>query len=154
MPSNGQDKVTSIIYLITLHIFSLLRMQTKVHIALSQLDILFETICRFLVIMIWIVTIVGYPTLPAIIPIHFSLLGEADGFGSKEHIWLYPSVITILHIGLTTINNYPHTFNLTDNSQTKNTELQLKKITKIIRTLKLAVITFLSGILFYTFIII
>jgi len=127
--------------------------QTKIHSAHNQLDSIIETLCWFLVLITWSVTIIRYPTLPAIIPIHFSPLGEADGFGSKAYIWLYPTVITILHAGLTIINNYPHTFNLTDNSHTQNTELQFKKITKIIRTLKLTVISLFTGTLLYTLLI-
>lgn len=34
-----------------------------------------------------------YPNLPEIIPTHFNIKGEADGFGSRETIFLLPSIM-------------------------------------------------------------
>lgn len=34
-----------------------------------------------------------YPSLPAQIPIHFNIKGEADGWGAKESIFLMPSIM-------------------------------------------------------------
>jgi uncharacterized membrane protein len=42
-----------------------------------------------------------YPTLPAKIPMHFNLNGEVDGWGSRESIYLLPSIM-----GLTSIFVY------------------------------------------------
>ena len=36
-----------------------------------------------------------YPSLPEIIPTHFNIKGEADGFGSKDSIYLGPSIMGI-----------------------------------------------------------
>ena len=36
-----------------------------------------------------------YPSLPEIIPIHFNIKGEADGFGGKDSIYLGPSIMGI-----------------------------------------------------------
>jgi len=36
-----------------------------------------------------------YPSLPKIIPTHFNIKGEADGFGSKDSIYLGPSIMGI-----------------------------------------------------------
>ena len=34
-----------------------------------------------------------YPSLPEIIPTHFNIKGEADGFGGKDSIYLGPSIM-------------------------------------------------------------
>ena len=36
-----------------------------------------------------------YPSLPKIIPTHFNIKGEADGFGGKDSIYLGPSIMGI-----------------------------------------------------------
>ena len=42
-----------------------------------------------------------YPSLPARIPIHFNIKGEADGWGSPESIFLSPAIM-----GLTSLFNF------------------------------------------------
>jgi uncharacterized membrane protein len=42
-----------------------------------------------------------YPSLPEIIPTHFNIKGEADGFGVKDSIYLGPSIM-----GLTSLFTY------------------------------------------------
>jgi uncharacterized membrane protein len=42
-----------------------------------------------------------YPSLPEIIPTHFNIKGEADGFGGKDSIYLGPSIM-----GLTSLFTY------------------------------------------------
>jgi uncharacterized membrane protein len=37
-----------------------------------------------------------YPSLPEIIPIHFNIKGEADGFGAKSSIYLLPSIMGVV----------------------------------------------------------
>jgi len=34
-----------------------------------------------------------YPTLPETIPIHFNIKGEADGWGSRDSLFLGPAII-------------------------------------------------------------
>ncbi len=36
-----------------------------------------------------------YPSLPAIIPTHFNLKGEADGFGGRDTIYLGPAIMAV-----------------------------------------------------------
>ena len=36
-----------------------------------------------------------YPSLPEIIPIHFNIKGEADGFGGKDSIYLGPIILGV-----------------------------------------------------------
>ena len=63
---------------------------TKKDIALDILGIL-------LLILFWIFIINSYPSLPEIILIHFNLHVEANGFGSKNYIFLTATIVTILY---------------------------------------------------------
>ena len=49
-----------------------------------------------LLIYNWIYCITNYSKLPQTIPIHFNFAGEADGFGDKIIILLFPSIATII----------------------------------------------------------
>ena len=39
-----------------------------------------------------------YPSLPEIIPTHFNIKGEADGFGGKDSIYLGPSIMGVVSL--------------------------------------------------------
>ena len=39
-----------------------------------------------------------YPTLPYKIPMHFNMNGEVDGWGSREGIYLLPSIMGFVSI--------------------------------------------------------
>ncbi|NNM19161.1 MAG: DUF1648 domain-containing protein, partial [Croceitalea sp.] len=44
-----------------------------------------------------------YFELPETIAIHFNLKGEADGYGSKNIIWILPILNIVLYYGMTVI---------------------------------------------------
>ena len=46
-----------------------------------------------LVILPFVYAFYLYPTLPAKIPMHFNMNGEVDGWGSRESIYLLPSIM-------------------------------------------------------------
>jgi uncharacterized membrane protein len=81
-----------------------------------------------------------YGTLPEIIPRHYNFAGEADGYGSKELLWLTPIFALVLYIGLTAINRIPHLFNYLTEITEENAYRQYRAATKLIRALKLVVI--------------
>lgn len=45
--------------------------------------------------------LLGYiwPQLPSIVPVHFGPTGKADGFGSKNEIWVSLSILTFIGFG-------------------------------------------------------
>ena len=98
----------------------------------------------------WAILLLFYPSLPSTIPIHFSLLGDADKFGDKSFIWLFPSITTLLHIGLSVLSKYPHTFNYAQDINDNNVKEQYKNVIRIIDIMKIVVITIMSTILYVT----
>ena len=50
-------------------------------------------------------------TLPETIPIHFNMSGEADSFGSKTMLWMFPIIATILVGLMKVIKRYPAQLN-------------------------------------------
>ena len=60
---------------------------------------------------LWIAVTVRFPSMPAEIPTHFGISGEADGWGSKGSIFLLMGIFTALLTGLTWVSHYPRSFN-------------------------------------------
>ncbi|WP_404454370.1 DUF1648 domain-containing protein [Virgibacillus necropolis] len=54
-----------------------------------------------------------YPSLPDRIPTHFNMAGEADGWGGKNSILIFPFIAIITYIPLYYVSKAPHTFNYT-----------------------------------------
>jgi uncharacterized membrane protein len=57
------------------------------------------------------IAIHAWVALPEAIPIHFGFDGKANGWGSKNFIWLFPIIGLLIYGMLTFVSRYPHTFN-------------------------------------------
>ncbi len=125
----------------------------RLKLRLSKADIFFEVLGWLVLISIWFLTIINYNSLPEIIPVHFNARGEADGFGSKVTLFSLPAVATLLYIGITILNNYPHVFNYPDIITEENALRQYTYATRLIRYLKLAIVFIFGGIAYYTILI-
>lgn len=92
------------------------------------------------VLGIWIWTVSNYSRLPEIIPIHYDLSGKADGFGGKGNILTLPIAGTILFVGLTILNKYPHVFNFPIHLTKENVRREYTYATRLLRYLKLIIV--------------
>ena len=118
----------------------------KIKLELTTADKIFESIGWFLIIAIWGLTITNYSNLPDTIPTHYNGAGQADGFGGKATILTLPLIATILFIGLTILNKFPHVFNYPANITQDNAFRQYTNATRLIRYLKL-IIVFIFGLI-------
>ena len=64
----------------------------------------------FLVALIAI-PVIYYKQLPDRIPVHFNGAGEADGFGGKSSIWIFPAVGLFIWLLMTIVAAFPNIFN-------------------------------------------
>jgi uncharacterized membrane protein len=92
------------------------------------------------VAIIWFITLYFFKVLPGTVPTHFNVAGTADGFGPKAMVFLLPALGTLLFIGLTILNNYPHVFNYPVRITSENALKQYTMATRLIRVLKLAIV--------------
>ena len=83
----------------------------KIKLELAIADKTIEILGWLLICAVWGLTILNYTNLPNIIPTHYNGAGVADGFGEKWMILTLPLVATVLFIGITIINKFPHIFN-------------------------------------------
>ncbi|MEI6090122.1 MAG: DUF1648 domain-containing protein [bacterium] len=112
----------------------------RIKLELTNYDRLFETLGWSILLTLWIFTVTNYYNLPETIPTHFNGAGHIDSFGSKFTIFLLPIIGTILFIGMTLLNNFPHIFNYPTNITADNALEQYTNATKLIRYLKLILV--------------
>ncbi len=68
----------------------------------------FRILNILLLIGFWVYTIVSFFQLPEVIPIHFDLNGNADGFGNRNMQWFEGGVVTLLFIILQYASKNPY----------------------------------------------
>ncbi|MDR0801791.1 DUF1648 domain-containing protein [Fluviicola sp.] len=122
----------------------------KVKLELTTDDKVLEIIGWIFIIIIWSLTIANYSSLPETIPTHYNAAGKADGFGEKTTILFLPLIATILFVGLTILNKFPHIFNYPVNITKENALRQYTNASKLIRYLKVIIVIVFSFIAFKT----
>lgn len=122
----------------------------KLKLELTQADKTVEIIGWLLIFAVWGLTIINYQSLPDIIPTHYNGAGVADGFGDKWMILTLPLVATVLFVGLTILNKFPHIFNYPTEITTDNALRQYTNATRLIRYLKVIIVVIFGLIAFQT----
>ncbi len=112
----------------------------KIVLTLSTLDKIVELLGIISIVAIWVLVITSYNSLSDTITVHYDLDGKGDRIGGKENIFALPIVATILFLGLTILNRYPHHFNYLTKITEENVHRQYSIATKMIRFLKLMVV--------------
>lgn len=120
----------------------------KLNIELTAVDKLVEGVGWVLLVAVWALTTTTYSNLPDTIPIHFNGAGQADGFGGKANMLTLPLMATILFIGMTIINKFPHAYNYPTEITNDNALKQYTNATRLIRYLKL-IIVFIFGLIVF-----
>ena len=122
----------------------------KITLIPTTADKLVELLGWLILLALWGLTISHFSTLPDTIPTHFNASGEADGFGSKASIIGLPVIASLLFVGLTVLNRYPHIFNY-PTAITEDNALRLYTLaTRMLRYLKLVLLVVFGGIGFMT----
>jgi len=122
----------------------------KLKLELTTFDKTLEILGWTSILAIWVLTITNYTNLPDTIPIHYNGAGQADGFGGKATILTLPIIATVLFIGLTILNKFPHIFNYPTNITQDNALRQYTNATRLIRYLKLIIVIIFGLIAFKT----
>lgn len=117
---------------------------------LTKLDLGIELLGWLLLAGIWFITITNFSELPETITIHYNTVGEADGLGNKWNILILPTIATVLLIGMSVLNRFPHDFNYAKNITEENAFQQYTQATRLIRFLKLSIVLLFGIIVFET----
>lgn len=112
----------------------------RIKIELTATDKAIELIGWLALLAIWILTITSYSNLPDTIPTHYNSVGKADGFGGKINILISPLVATLLLVGITIANKFPHIFNYPTKITAENAFRQYTNVTIMNRYVKLILV--------------
>ncbi len=125
--------------------------QPKINVSLSPLDKILESTGKLLIIIIWGLTLFVFLKLPTVIPTHFNASGQPDDYGNKLTILILPIIATLVYLGLTKLNQHPHTFNYISSITEDNAEKQYTIATRMLRVLKIAILIIFSHTILFTY---
>ncbi|MES2373785.1 MAG: DUF1648 domain-containing protein [Bacteroidota bacterium] len=123
----------------------------KIKLTLSPLDNALELTGKIFLLVLWGLIAYTYFKLPATIPIHFNASGQADGYGNKATLLLLPALATLLYVGLTQLNKYPHIFNYMGNITEDNALRQYTIATRMLRFIKVAILLIFSLVILFVY---
>jgi uncharacterized membrane protein len=123
----------------------------RIKLTLSPLDNALELAGKIFLVIIWGLTLYTFLKLPATVPIHFNASGEADNYGSKVTLLFLPALSTLLYIGLTQLNKYPHIFNYIVAITEDNARRQYTLATRTLRFIKLAILLVFSLVILFVY---
>ena len=112
----------------------------QMKLELTKIDKAMELIGWVSLVIIWCFLIISFKNLPNSIPTHFNGVGKANGFGGKATIFNLPVIATILFVGLTILNKFPHFYNYPTDITKDNALIQYTNATRMIRYLKLIIV--------------
>lgn len=112
----------------------------KLKIELTTFDKIIEILGWIFIIAMWSMTIISNNQLPDVIPTHFNLKGEVNGYGEKWMILLLASITTILFLAMSYLNKFPHRFNYLTVITKDNALRQYTIATRVIRFLKILMV--------------
>jgi len=113
-------------------------------------DIILELIGYLSLFTLWYLIAINYYKLPETIPAHYNAAGNADSFGGKETIFALPIIATILFIGMTILNRFPHIFNYPVKITEENAFRQYSNANRMLRYLKFIIVVIFGVITFKT----
>ena len=126
---------------------------TRPRIQLPQtvFDRRMEQASALCLVLLWAITLISFFTLPEIIPTHFNASGQPDDHGSIYLLWILPVLGTLIWLGITKLNKYPHIFNYAVQITKENAAEQYTTATRMLRFLKLVVLLIFSHIVLSTY---
>jgi uncharacterized membrane protein len=87
-------------------------------------------------IVSFVIAILAWSSLPEIIPVHFGLNGQADGWGNKAIFWIFPFLNLVVFGSFTWLRRYPHTFNYPVRITAQNAQIQYQIAINLLNWLK------------------
>ncbi|UOE41412.1 DUF1648 domain-containing protein [Chryseobacterium suipulveris] len=75
---------------------------------LKNISFFLKILSFFILVFIWVYTMITYGKLPETVPIHFGLDGKADGFGSKNTNWFLAGISSVIFILMMYLSKNPN----------------------------------------------
>lgn len=101
----------------------------------KNINKILDIIGIILILALVIITFMYWLNAPDIVPIHYNVRGEIDGYGSKNTIFFLLSIVIILYIGLHFLVKYPQIYNYAVKITPLNKEKQYNMATTFMRVI-------------------
>lgn len=125
-------------------------MKKRAHPILSVPPTPLETLLGVLIVLgsitVVAITIWGWLTLPAIIPVHYNLAGEVNAYGGKERLLLLPIITVCLAAFMTILSRFPHLYNYPWPITMENAPRQYALARLMMRWIALEVVWMMCGL--------
>ena len=92
----------------------------------------------------------AWPTLPQTIPTHFDAAGNADGFGPKGTIWLFPAIGIVMIPLMLILRLFPWLTNLPIKITEENAEYQYTLVVRLMSLMACVVSLLFLALIFDT----
>jgi uncharacterized membrane protein len=122
----------------------------KLKPTLSQSDKIIEALGWLALFTLWSLVLFSYSKLPETIAIHFDAYGNPDNYGGKITIFSLPIIASVLFLGLSYLNRFPHIFNYMTEINDNNALQQYSIAGRLVRMLKLCIVLIFTLIAFST----
>lgn len=112
----------------------------------SPLEIVTEVLAVLGILVHALILVYYWPTLPDVIPTHFGLSGEVDGWGSKNTLLILLVVNAGMYVMMTVFNFFPHIFNYPVEITEKNARAQYSNARLMMNIIKVEIAYFFAYI--------
>ena len=75
---------------------------------MKNLSFSLKIIASIILVFTWVYTIINFGSLPEIVSVHYGFNGKPDGFGSKNTLWFFLGVTTIVYVFLIYLSKNPN----------------------------------------------
>jgi len=106
----------------------------------SPLENVIEVLAVLGIIVNALILYYYWPALPDVIPTHFGISGEADGWGSKNTLFFLLGMGVFSYVLMTVLNFFPHTFNYLVEITEKNARAQYANARLLLNIMKVEMV--------------
>lgn len=116
----------------------------KIKIPLQPIDWVLNLVCLLGLMALFVLPWYYYHQLPEVIPSHFGISGDPDGYSGKKSIWTFPVLGIVTYLSMSFAVRFPNRFNYLQKITEKNAYRQYALATRMIRVLNtLTILIFL-----------
>lgn len=117
-----------------------------IRIPRSALELWLEVVNIVVIVGTLVYLLIRWRDLPSTIPTHFNGSGEADGWGHRATLLLFPLISIAPYALITTISRFPHTFNYPIAVTEQNAQQLYKLTIQMLSWLKLELVLLFGAI--------
>jgi len=122
----------------------------RIKIRLTTFDYIVEIFSILSVLGSIVLYVIYRINPPEVVPMHYNIHGEVDGYGGSKAVLIILPIINILtYAVLTILNKYPHIFNFPTAVTEENAFFLYKSSTRMVRQLKLLIALLIAFLVWY-----